>query len=289
MIRRAIGLVLILIGLSGLVICYLGARAGRDMVGTISSTAEDILDKASTSLTTVEESLEQSRQTIGGITETITAVQTTTNNLASTVDDTQPMLDELALLVGQDIPNTISDVQDTIPNIAQTAKVVDDTLRLLSKLKVEQTIPLINYQISFGLGVEYDPEIPFDQAVEEVGRGLAPIAVTSGDLEVELQTTRTNMAQLSQDLAELASGLERLNGEVGQFRPLLDEYSTLVNDMQDGIARTRGQLDEQSSLAKQVIVLAAVWLSLSQLLPLFIGIELLMGNRMVRVVEIQTE
>jgi methyl-accepting chemotaxis protein len=289
MIRRAIGLVLILTGLAGLVMCYLGARAGRDLVDSVSLTAEGILDKASTSLTTVEDSLEQSRQTIGGITETITAVQTTTNNLASTVDDTQPMLDELALLVGQDIPNTIKDVQDTIPNIAQTAKVVDDTLRLLSKLKVEQTIPLINYQISFGLGVEYDPEIPFDQAVEEVGRGLAPLAVTSGDLEGELKTTRTNMAQLSQDLEGLASGLERLNGETSQFRPLLDEYSTLVNDMQDEIARASGQLDDQLSLAKQVIVLAAVWLSLSQLLPIYIGIELLMGNRMVRAVEIRTE
>lgn len=287
MIRRAIGLLLILIGLSGLVICYLGARAGRDLADSIALSAGEVLEKASTSLTTVEESLEQSRETVGSIAETITAVQTTTANLASSVDDTQPMLDELALLVGQDIPNTIKDLQDTIPNIAQTAKVVDDTLRLLSRLQVQETIPLINYEINFGLGVEYEPEIPFDQAVEDVGRGLAPIAVTSGSLEGELETTGANMALLSQDLKGLAEELDRLNIEVGQFRPLMDEYSTLIKDMQDGIRDGRRRLDDQLSVAKQLIILAAVWLGLSQLLPLYIGIELLIGNRMVRSAEQQ--
>jgi len=287
MIRKVMGLVLGLIGLTGLVMCYMGARAGREAVDTVSSSANQILEQASASLNTVEESLEQSRQTIGSITETISVVQTTSANLAQTVDDSQPMLDELALLVGQDIPNTIRDVQDTIPNIAQTAKVVDDTLRLLSKFQVRETIPLINYDINFGLGVEYDPEIPFDQAVEDVGRGLAPIAESSGGLESELQTAKTNMALLSEDLTGLAVELEQLNEEVHQFRPLLDEYSSLVNDMQDGIAHTSARLDDQGAAVKQAIILAAAWLGLSQLLPLYIGFELFMGNRMVRSTELQ--
>jgi hypothetical protein len=282
MLRRAIGLVLVLVGLTGLVICYLGARAGRDFVDGIALSAEGVLETAGASLNTIEESLEQSRQSISAITATIAAVRETTANLASTVDDTQPMLDDLALLLGQDIPNTIGDVQDAIPNVVQTARVVDDTLRLLSRLQVEETIPLIDYEISFGLGVEYDPEIPLDQAVEGVGSDLGPIAETSANLQGELQTAKVNMGLLSRDLTRLTVELGRLNQEVSQFRPLLDEYGTQLNDMRDGIGQGRERLDDQLSTAKQTIVLAAVWLALSQLLPLYIGVELLIGNRMVR-------
>lgn len=281
MFRRLIGLVFILIGLTGILLCYLGARAGRDLADDLGHGADGFVETANASLNTVEEGLERSRQAISSISETIGAVRTTAVNLASTAEDTQPMLDELALLVGRDIPNTISDVQGAIPNISQTAKVVDDTLRLLSRLQVRETVPLINYEINFGLGVEYDPEVPFDQAIEEVALGLAPIAVASDNLEVELQTSKANMALFSSDLEGLAVDLDLLNEYVSEFRPLLDEYSTLVEDMRTGLAASRASLEVQLSAAKQTIAIAAVWLALSQLLPLYVGIELFMGKRMV--------
>ncbi|MGD2077531.1 MAG: hypothetical protein PVH18_04075 [Chloroflexota bacterium] len=282
MVRRAIGVVLILVGLTGLMICYFGAKAGRAFVDEVALSADDLSKTASSSLVTIEDSLEQARQTLTSVTQTIGQVRSTSSDLAMTIDDTQPTLDEMALLVGTDIPDTISDVQETIPNIAQTAKVVDDTLRLLSRLQVEQTVPLINYEISFGLGVDYNPEIPFDQAVEEVGRGLEPIAVASGNLEEDLQTAKSNMATLSQDLNVLAGNLDTLQDEVTEFRPLLDEYSTLAEDMQDGIASGRVRIDEQSMAVRRGIILAAVWLGLFQLMPLYFGLELAAGNRMVR-------
>jgi hypothetical protein len=263
-------------------ICYFGAKAGRAFVDEVALSADDLSKTASSSLVTIEDSLEQARQTLTSVTQTIGQVRSTSSDLAMTIDDTQPTLDEMALLVGTDIPDTISDVQETIPNIAQTAKVVDDTLRLLSRLQVEQTVPLINYEISFGLGVDYNPEIPFDQAVEEVGRGLEPIAVASGNLEEDLQTAKSNMATLSQDLNVLAGNLDTLQDEVTEFRPLLDEYSTLAEDMQDGIASGRVRIDEQSMAVRRGIILAAVWLGLFQLMPLYFGLELAAGNRMVR-------
>lgn len=286
MFRRIVGLVFVLVGLTGILLCYLGATAGRDLVDDIGRGADGFVETANVSLNTVEEGLEQSRQAISSISETISAVRTTAVNLASTAEDTQPMLDELALLVGRDIPNTISDVQGAIPNIAQTAKVVDDTLRLLSRLQVRETVPLINYEINFGLGVEYDPEVPFDQAIQEVALGLSPIADASDNLEDELQTSKANMAMFSGDLAGLAADLDLLNEYVSEFRPLLDEYGTLVDDMRAGLAASSRRLDVQLSAAKQTITIAAVWIALSQLLPLYVGIELLMGKRMVSPAEL---
>jgi len=282
MIRRIIGLVLITVGIAGLAICYLSARTGRDLADSVSASVDEMLETASATLTTVESSLEQAREIVEGTAETIDQVRTTTVVLALAIDDTQPTLDDLALLVGEDIPRTIDDVQNTIPNIAQTAKVVDDTLRLLSRLRVEQTVPIINYDISFGLGVDYDPEIPFDQAVEEVGRGLDPIAIASTGLEQDLRTTGANMEIVSQDLNSLASDLDNLNEEIGAFRPLLDEYSSLVDNLQDDVADGRVRLQDQLAIAKKALTVAALWLALFQLLPLYFGTELVMGNRMMR-------
>ena len=190
MVRRVIGVVLILVGLSGLALCFVGARMGRELADSLAESLDSAMETASETLDTVEATLEQSRQTVAGINATVGQVQTTTENLSTTVDDSGPMLDELALLVGESIPDTITDLQNTIPNIAQTAKVVDDTLRLLSRLKIEERVPIINYDISIGLGVDYDPQVPFDRAVEEVGSGLTPIAEASQNLEGRAEHNR---------------------------------------------------------------------------------------------------
>jgi len=285
MIRRLIGLILILVGVSGLTLCYLGAKAAREVADDLATSADGLLETAGDTLATIEQSLEQSRQTVASVTETVEQVRITTADLAYTADDTQPTMDELALLVGEVVPGTITDVQNTIPNIAQTAKVVDDTLRLLSRVKIEERVPIINYDISIGLGVDYDPEIPFDEAVEDVGRGLDPIAASSGRLESGIRTTGANIALLSQDLTALTGSLEQLNEEISAFRPLLDEYSSLIEDTQRGLTDGQRQLREQLEAAKKAVVIVAVWLSLFQLLPLYFGLELLLGNRMVQIVE----
>jgi ABC-type transporter Mla subunit MlaD len=285
MIRRAIGIILILVGVMGVAICYLGARSGLGLADGLVRSFDAALDSTSETLNTVEETIEQSRQMVDSINGTVEKVQTTTSDLSTTIDDTQPLLGELALLVGEAIPSTISDVQNAIPNIAQTAKVVDDTLRLLSKLQIEETVPIINYQISLGLGVDYDPEVAFDQAIEEVGRGLDPIALASGNLESELNTSSANMDVLSQDLRDLADELGEMNSQLAAFRPLLDEYSSLVREVQADITGGQERLSEQLATVKKAIIVVAVWLGLFQLLPIFFGLELALGNRMVRVVE----
>ncbi|UCG24199.1 MAG: hypothetical protein JSW55_19105 [Chloroflexota bacterium] len=285
MARRVIGFVLILIGLFGLVICVQGARMGRELADNLASQLDSALETAAETLDTVEATLEQSRQTVASVNATVGQVQSTTQNLSATVDDSGPMLGELALLVGESIPNTITDLQNTIPNIAQTAKVVDDTLRLLSRLRIEERVPIINYDISIGLGVDYDPEIPFDRAVEEVGSGLSPIAEASRNLEDELNTAGSNMDVLSQDLGDLAQSLGEMNADLAGFRPLLDEYSTLVADIEEGVSSAQAKLGGQVEAVKRSILLVAIWFGLFQLLPIYFGFELAMGNRMVPVAD----
>lgn len=285
MVRRVIGVVLILVGLSGLALCFAGARMGGELVDSLADSLDSALEGAAETLATVEATLEQSRQTVASVGATVEQVQTTTENLSATVDDSGPMLDELALLVGESIPDTVTDLQNTIPNIAQTAKVVDDTLRFLSKLKIEERVPIINYEISIGLGVDYDPEIPFDQAVEEVGRGLTPIAQASRNLDDELILAGANMEVLSQDLGELAQSLEEMNADLASFRPLLDEYSTLVSEVQEDITATQANLSGQVEAVKRGILLIALWFSLFQLLPIYFGFELAKGYRMVQAVD----
>ena len=67
--------------------------------------------------------------------------------------------------------------------------------------------------------------------------------------------------------------------------PLLDEYSSLVSDIQEDIIATQAELSGQAEAVKRGILLVAIWLSLFQLLPIYFGFELAMGNRMVQGVE----
>ena len=285
MVRKVIGIVLILVGVSGLVLCFVGAQMGRELADRLAASLDSAMETANETLDTAEAMLEQSKQTVDSINATVGQVQMTTENLAETVDDSGPMLDELALLVGESIPKTIANLQNTIPNIAQTAKVVDDTLRLLSRLKIEERVPIINYDISVGLGVDYDPEVPFNQAVEEVGSGLEPIAEASRNLEDELIIAGANIDVLVQDLGDLAQSLEEMNANLAGFRPLLDEYSSLVGDIGEDISSAQAALSGQVAAVKRGILLVAIWFGLFQLLPIYFGYELAVGNRMVQVAD----
>jgi hypothetical protein len=180
------------------------------------------------------------------------------------------------------VPENIESIQDALPSMIQVADVIDNTLSRLADFGFEREIQLplgVTVPLSFDLGIEYDPEVPFDTSLIAFQDSLNGLPESLRALESGLADASANTQTLSDDLLATSASLETINSRVAELGPMMDEYVQLI----DQLATTMD--DVQSRLADQLDLIATgatgmfILLALSQLAPLYLGYELISGQR----------
>jgi len=277
MFRRILGLLMLLIGIGGIGIAIFGAQMGHQLVDRVGTNFEQTLTLTSDSLDTVSETLVLAKSSIADINTVVTTTGTTANNLATTVEDTRPLLEQISTVATDQVPDSLETVQDAFPSLEQVAGVIDRTLVTLNSFRIDEEI--FGFNIQYDLGIDYEPEIPFDQSVQALGQGLEGIPESLRAMEAYITVTNDNLETVSQDIRTLADDLQTVNGRINEFDPILDEYLVLVTDINDSTRQMRAQIEDESARLKNGITLAMVWLALTQIAPLYLGWELLTGRR----------
>ena len=277
MFRRILGLLMLLIGIGGIGIASFGAQMGHQLVDRVGTNFEQTLTLTSDSLDTVSETLVLAKSSIADINTVVTTTGTTANNLATTVEDTRPLLEQISTVATDQVPDSLETVQDAFPSLEQVAGVIDRTLVTLNSFRIDEEI--FGFNIQYDLGIDYEPEIPFDQSVQALGQGLEGIPESLRAMEAYITVTNDNLETVSQDIRTLADDLQTVNGRINEFDPILDEYLVLVTDINDSTRQMRAQIEDESARLKNGITLAMVWLALTQIAPLYLGWELLTGRR----------
>lgn len=281
MFRRFLGLLMLLIGIGGIGIAVIGARLGHQLVDRVASNFEATLQRTSGSLDLVSETLALAKSSIVDVNAVVDTAGTTAENLATTVSDTRPLLDQISTVATDQVPDSLETVQNAFPSLEQVAGVIDRTLVTLNSFRIDEQILGLNIQ--YDLGIDYEPEIPFDQSVRELGEGLEGIPESLRAMESYIMVTSDNLETVSQDIRTLAGELETVNGRLAEFDPLLSEYQVMVTDINDSTRQMRAQIGEETSRLKQGVTVAMVWLALTQVAPLYLGWELVTGRREQRV------
>ncbi|MCB8928070.1 MAG: hypothetical protein H6652_20885 [Ardenticatenaceae bacterium] len=277
MFRRILGLLMLLIGIGGIGIAIFGAQMGHQLVDRVGTNFEQTLTLTSDSLDTVSETLVLAKSSIADINTVVTTTGTTANNLATTVEDTRPLLEQISTVATDQVPDSLETVQDAFPSLEQVAGVIDRTLVTLNSFRIDEEI--FGFNIQYDLGIDYEPEIPFDQSVQALGQGLEGIPESLRAMEAYITVTNDNLETVSQDIRTLADDLQTVNGRINEFDPILDEYQVLVTDINDSTRQMRAQIGDETARLKNGITLAMVWLALTQIAPLYLGWELLTGRR----------
>ena len=275
-----LGIILLLIGLSGIALGIVGARVSRDMLQTLSDGTKAGLDLAIDSLQTVSDSLTLARQTIADVHTSLVTVQTTATDVAVSLEASQPMVADVAAIAGQDLPRSVETIQAAIPNAAQAAEAIDSTLTTLNRFKIDTTI--LGFPIQYDLGIDYNPDVPFGESVLAIGRSLDDMPIRLRNLQTALEDTAVNLQTISEDMRSLSTDLDGINGRLLDFDPLITDYIRIVTETDDNLRLIRGQIDQQVASAQFVITLGMVWLAVSQLVPLYLGLDLLTDGRLLR-------
>ncbi len=277
MIRRLVGLIIIIIGLGGIMLSVIGLRAAPRTIDTIGDSLEANLVLVSESLDTVQETLLLAQSTISEVTGGLDTVESSAVHLGLTLDQTRPLLDQVSTIASDEVPQSLDAIQATMPDLVQVAAAIDDTLTVLNSFRVDQQI--LGIPIKFDLGIDYDPAVPFDESVSQIGRSFETLPGQLRDLDEYVVVANDNLALISEDVLVISGDLDGVNGRIAELDPLLEDYLRIVVELNDSTRQTRQIILGELTTLKRITTIALAWVALSQLAPLYLGLELLRGRR----------
>lgn len=287
MLKRLIGLIIILVALLGAAIGGGLFMYGEQTIDNITREIATVIDLTDRTLENSRTGLVTTQASLAEVNTSLNTVEDTTRNLSRTVGDTQPLLIELNLLLTEEVPNSLDAVQQTLPNLISVAGTIDNTLLALSSFGFEQSF--FGIPLAFDLGIEYDPEGRFDESVAELGASIETIPGQLRSLEDDLTTTTNNLDDLSGNLSTLADDLSNINESIAEFDAVLGGYILIIDDFQAELARLDAALPAQLELLKTGLLIVAIYVGLTQLAPLYLGFELLLGRRNSHTAVVQAE
>jgi prefoldin subunit 5 len=278
MLQKILGVAIILIGFSGMALGLFGVRIAQETMDGLNAAAQSSLTLAIDSLETVADSLSLANQTIADINTSLGTVQTAADNVAVALEDSQPMLTTVAAIAGEDLPESIASLQAAIPEAAQAAGAIDTTLNTLNRFRIDTSI--LGIPIQYDLGINYNPAVPFEQTVQAIGDSLDGLPDRLTDLEDSLLTTAVNLQTITADMQTLSTDLGGVSQRLNEFDPLIADYIRLTTEATANLRLLRGQIEDQAGAARNLITLIMLWLVLSQIVPLYLGADLLLNGRL---------
>jgi len=273
-IRRIIGGTIILVGLAGLAaglygVYWLPGAAERLERETVSG-----MDFGLEGLELISDTLQVLTQTVDNSAAVLDAAVVSSQRTAETLDAIRPAVTQINDIVTKELPHSIQAIQDTLPALEQAAGAIDSTLRTLAGFQWSATVPIVNYELGFGLDIEYNPETPLGESVAEVGQALDNLPPHLANIRVSLLDTNHRLTHTVASVEQIGQDLATVGQDLHDTSAVLAEYNTLAARATQQVRQVRRDIRQQFQTGRVILSGVLVWLALSQLAPLYLGCTL---------------
>jgi hypothetical protein len=225
--------------------------------------ADRLLESMSGTVMSVEDAL-------GAVAGGLRTTQQSAADASITLTQLSALTSNLGELVSEDVPASLDSVRASLAPIEATAGVLDGTLRALSFF-----------------GVDYDPETPLEEAIDDLDRRLADIPADLRRQGPLIESAADSLGGFGSDTLVVAGDLSDLRRElittaatVAGYQATIDDAALLVADVETNLT---GRLDA----LKWVMVVIALALTITQTVPITFGLWLLQ-NEVADTVEVLT-
>lgn len=262
--RQALGKVLVGAGCLSLVLSLAGVAVGYHLVGQVDSSVDDSLTLTGDALHAVSNTIEVSKTMVTSVRDGLTTVSATLRSVEQSLDASTGTLDGVQLFLAGSLPDSIDAVNQVLPTLVDVAGNIDDALRALSNVP---------------FGPDYNPAVPFDEAVGNLSIALATLPADLRTLSRQFDDFEVAAAQVRSDLGDLASVVDGLSKQIDDVDGLLDEYSVTTAQAEVLARQSRGDLGDSAALAKLMVVLLGIVFALGQIVPIWLGRTLMSEGR----------
>jgi hypothetical protein len=205
------GRLLVWLGTAGLVLLGLVAILSFVLVDGFMSRYRDTLTGTQSSLADVERTLEISETSLEALRSTVASVSAAADGAAESARTVGLAVDGAAEVIGEELPSSVESIREAMPGLIQAAEVIDSTLTTLAFL-----------------GVDYDPEVPLDQAFRRLDLELATIPETLRDNAALISGLTTQAQVFGDEALSISAQAAVLEGTLGSAQGLIEDYRVNV-------------------------------------------------------------
>lgn len=248
------------LGVGGLIAAVVAAFLGMAVVVTAVNSMDRSLAVTADAVTAADETVALAADTVGIVSESFDTLVPSAEIAATAFDDAGTVIAETTQVVTVDVPDALDAVVAAMPAIESAATVVDGALRVLSFV-----------------GVDYDPEVPFGEAVAELETAIAPLPEELRAQAAPLNALARDFEAFGEATVVIADDLAALQTQLDEAQRLLGDYSSTAAEATVVIADIQSDLRWQRWLMVIVVLLVAVGFAAMQIVPLVLAERLRAG------------
>ncbi|HEY5890123.1 MAG TPA: hypothetical protein VIW94_05435 [Acidimicrobiia bacterium] len=238
-------------GALGMVVAGLAAVVFALAVGPWFAALEDSLAVSARALDAVDQTVEVIDESLIIFEETLVGVDGVFEQTQASLDEISAVVLSTATLLSEDIPDQVAAIQTAMEGLIDTANVVDGILGALSFV-----------------GVDYNPEVPLDEALEDVNTELGELGATLSDNADDLYSLTVSLNRLNEEIGSTGDSLAGLTVQLEESRRLIADYQSTSGDAQILLEEASDRLSGQVWIVRVLgvallfflgIALSAVW------------------------------
>lgn len=264
-IKRILGVIIILTAVLGLVVCVGLIVVGPQAFDRVAADVDSSLGAVNNTLDTVSETLRLAQVTSVQMNTGLKTAELSLYSTARTISETRPLITSTGQLLTGDLANSIDSVQATIPTLSKLADQIDRTLAVLSQAQI----------LGFGLGIEYNPDETMGQSIDAIGKSFDGIPARLRGMSGSITTANVNLSTMSTNLVAIGGNLREINTSLAKYPDLFGKYLESAASARQRLQTLQLELHNDLQIIKTGLTVFLIWLGLAQLAPLYIGFELL--------------
>jgi ABC-type transporter Mla subunit MlaD len=179
------------------------------------------------------------------------------------MDTTAGTLDTIHTSLTGSLTDSIVSIKDVLPGIKDGARAIDTALTDLSKLPI---------------GPDYKPAVLFADSIQGLSDAVGALPADIDTLATKVDELQGSTTALNLDLTQLSTTVSKMHDNIAAVQDALDKYVPAAADARLVASRARSNLDNDTALARLLIIAIALALVLSEVVLLWIARHLTNGT-----------
>lgn len=249
-------------GVLGAIAALVVGVVGWVLAGRVVATVENVITPTSGIVGDLADSIEASEVLFERTTEAIESIETASRSTVRTLGSVGAVIEETTEVASESVADSLETAVDTLPGLISTGRVIDNTMQALSFV-----------------GVDYDPDVPLDESLADLEASLAPLPDQIRDQVALLEDVQTDLADIADDGRELSGVLLEARLDMMAAERVLRSARANATAAAENIEEIEAGVDTYDTLARVVVVAAAVALLTASLAPAVLGFHLLARHK----------
>lgn len=278
MIRRLLGVLVMIAGILGLLLSLAGLAMVWMVKPTVTGYASATIDTLDKSVITSQSVMETTAEALGATVESVDALSAMLNTTAITVKDTKPVLDEIDTIMSVTLPSTLEATATSLYTAQEAAQVLESTIKSLDAFRFMLSgVPLVGDFVN-QTGESYNPEIPLADSLGELAANLESLPDTFMGMSDNLSTTDDNLESIQENLTTMASSVSVISSSLSEYERMVTQSRSSMGDVTSILKNIQSNLPNILNWVAIALTLFFAWLLVAQIVILSQGWELYHGT-----------